>query len=267
MVNPMNKSPFPGMDPFLEESAEWGGVHTRLINSISDQLADLIAPDFSVKIEQRVYIITPDDAQRRSIVPDIYVLHGRQPATQALGLMGITPSVLVEPMYDPEVRDRYIEIRDNHNREVITTIELLSPFNKAPGTPGREAFLQKRRNVTASHTHWIEIDLLRGGERPGEVANKSDYYTLLKRGGTFGPFEVWYFDLRDRMPTIAIPLRPPFEDAPLDLQAAFADSYRRGHYADDIDYTGRVPPPALRPADANWVQTQLAAWRAERNVA
>ena len=66
------------------------------------------------------------------------------------------------------------------------------------------------------------------------------------------------------MPTIAIPLRPPFADAPLDLQAAFEDSYRRGHYADDIDYKGRVPPPALRPADANWMQTQLDAWRAQQ---
>lgn len=53
---PTKKSPFPGMDPFLEDSAEWGGVHARLINSISDQLLSLIPNNFSVKIEQRVYL-------------------------------------------------------------------------------------------------------------------------------------------------------------------------------------------------------------------
>ena len=263
MVNPMNKSPFPGMDPFLEDSAEWGGVHTWLITAIGEQLASVVSPDFSVKIEQRVYIALPDDFQKYTIVPDLYIIQNPPQAPVATGtLTSVTAPTLVEPWYDPEIRERYIDIRDKRSREIITTIEILSPFNKAPGTPGREAFLQKRRNVTASHTHWVEIDLLRAGERPGEVANKSDYYALLKRGGTFGPFEVWYFDLRDRMPTIAIPLRPPFEDVPLDLQAAFEDSYRRGHYADDIDYAGRVPPPALRPADANWIQSQLIRWHA-----
>jgi hypothetical protein len=35
----MNESPFPGMDPFLEDSAEWQSVHTRLITAVGDQLA------------------------------------------------------------------------------------------------------------------------------------------------------------------------------------------------------------------------------------
>lgn len=43
-------SPFPGMDPFLEDPTEWGGVHSRLINSTSDVLADIVSPHFFVKI-------------------------------------------------------------------------------------------------------------------------------------------------------------------------------------------------------------------------
>lgn len=78
----------------------------------------------------------------------------------------------------------------------------------------------------ASGVHWIEVDVLRAGERPPEVVGRSDYYVLLKRGGQAGRFEVWFFDLRDRMPTIAVPLRPPFEDVPLDLQAVFNEKHR-----------------------------------------
>ena len=43
-------SPFPGMDPFLEEPAGWSGVHSRLINTISDELAARLVPTFFVHI-------------------------------------------------------------------------------------------------------------------------------------------------------------------------------------------------------------------------
>ncbi|MFQ5859608.1 MAG: DUF4058 family protein [Anaerolineae bacterium] len=257
-------SPFPGMDPFLEDPIEWGGVHTRLINSISDDLADFISPHFFVKIEERVYIITPDDPDRRPIVPDVYAVTGQR-AEQPVAMAGvITAPTLIEPLYDVEIRDRYIEILDARNREVVTTIEVLSPYNKAPGTQGREAFLRKRKTVMTSKVHWIEIDLLRAGERPPEVAGNSDYYALLKRGGVAGPFEVWYFDLRDRLPTIAIPLRPPFEDVPLDVQSAFDNVYARGHYAESTDYSGNPPLPHLRPADVAWVEERVRQWSAAR---
>lgn len=174
----------------------------------------------------------------------------------------MTPT-LVEPLYELEVTERWIEIRDKRDREVVTVIELLSPFNKAKNTAGRAAFLRKRNNVMLTRTHWVEIDLLHAGERTPEIADKSDYYALLKRSGVLGAYEVWYFDLRDRMPIIAIPLRDPFPDVPLDLQAVFTDAYRRGGYAIDIDYTRSVPEPTLRPPVALWVKQQIAAWRTQ----
>ncbi len=231
-------SPFPGMDPFLEELRRWVGVHSWLINSISDDLADRVSPDFFVEI----------------------VVSGQREEPSAMAGV-ITAPTLIEPLYDVEIRDRYIEIRDTVNRDVVATIEVLSPYNKAAGTQGREAFLQKRKTVMASGVHWIEIDLLRAGERPPEVAGKSDYYALLKRGGTPGPFEVWHFDLRDTMPTIAVPLRLPHDDVPLDLQLVFDDVYARGHYAESTNYSGDSPLPRLRPADAAWVEECVQQWR------
>jgi len=263
----MMKSPFPGMDPFLEDAAEWQSVHTRLIAAIGDQLAAQVTPHFSVRFEQRVYLTT-DDNDKSFIEPDVYLVQSaqstaQQTTAQQTSTMVATPPVLVEPVYETEIRDRYIEIRDKRNRAVVTTIELLSPFNKAPGVQGRTAFMNKRQSVMASEAHWVEIDLLRSGERPRLVAHKSDYYALLKRGGTLGPYEVWYFDLRDSLPTIFIPLRPPFADVLLDLQTAFAEVYQRGYYANDINYGGPVPLPALRAADVAWVQEQVNAWQVE----
>ncbi|HBY98454.1 MAG TPA: hypothetical protein DEP84_31685, partial [Chloroflexi bacterium] len=154
---------------------------SSLINSISDYLADRVSPDFFVEIEERVYIVTPDDERRQSIVPDVYVVSGQreQPSVAMSG--AITAPTLIEPLDDVEIRDRYIEIRDTINRQVVTTIEVLSPYNKASGTQGRAAFLRKRKTVMASGVHWIEIDLLRTGDRPPEVVGKSDYHKLSHR--------------------------------------------------------------------------------------
>jgi hypothetical protein len=247
------------MDPYLEEPSGWGGFHSRFINSASDYIADAVSPNFLVNIEERVYIVPLDDPERRGpIVPDVYIV--TQPGTRGgsrVSEAAITEPTLIEPIYDLEIRYRFIEIRDTRNREVVTTIEVLSPFNKAAGTEGREAFLRKRRTVMASKTHWIEIDLLRAGERPEEVTGKSDYYALLKRGDAPPPYEAWLFDLRDTLPTIAVPLRPPFEDVPLNLQSIFNTVYTRGHYAEALDYSGNPPLPRLRPADAAWANGLL----------
>lgn len=259
-------SPFPGMDPFLEEPSEWGDFHSRFINAISEYIAEIVAPNFIVRIEKYVYIVPLDDPDvRQSIVPDVYVVTLPRQTPGSLAAEAIKEPTLIEPLYEEEIRERFIEIRDAANREVVTTIEALSPFNKASGAPGRKAFLQKRKTVMAAKVHWIEIDLLRAGERPPELAGRSDYYALLKRGGVPGPFEVWQFDLRDPLPTIAVPLRPPFADVPLDLQAVFNTTYQRGRYDRGLDYSGPIPQPRLRPADAKWAQAQVEAWHAARS--
>jgi len=253
--------PFPGMDPFLEEPGAWPGVHSRLINTISDILADLVSPHFFVAIEERVYITAPDDPTRRQIVPDLYLVRGPRDTPTAPPAGKITTPTLVEPLAKEILHDRYLEIRDTRTRAVITTIEVLLPFNKTPGSQGRTAFLHKREAVMTSSAHWIEIDLLRAGESPPEFAGRSDYYALLKRGESLRGYEVWYINLRDPLPTIAVPLSHPFADVPLDLQAVFTTVYARAHYAESVDYTSRVPLPALPPADAAWVTTRLQTWQ------
>jgi len=255
------QSPFPGMDPFLEQPSLWPGVHHRLITTLSDMLTERIWPAYFVQIEERVYVVAPEHPDRRIIVPDVFVVRGTQPTTTVATVETITAPTLVTPLLDLTMRDWYIEIHDTRSREVVTTIEVLSPFNKAPGTQGRDDFLRKRSRVMGSRANWIEIDLLRVGERPIEVVGKSDYYTLLQRNEIADQFEVWYTDLRDSLPTIAVPLREPDGDVPLNLQGAFETVYNRGGYAAVVDYDTLPPSPPLPPADVAWIAARLEVWR------
>jgi len=249
------------MDPYLEDASRWADFHPTFIVALRRQLSRLVSPHFHVDIQEQVYLTEPGEAERRRIAPDVFVTVGpATPAAPASGAMAITTPVVETPQPESEPRQRYLEIRDARTREVVAILEVLSPTNKARGTPRREAFLRKREAVMASGTHWVEIDLLRGGERPPDVRRPSDYYALLKRAGADAQLEVWYFDLRDALPVIAVPLRPPFEDAPLALAGVLDETYADGFYADKLDYAGPVPPPRLRPADAAWAETQVRAW-------
>ncbi len=257
-------SPFPGMDPFLEEPSSWTSMHHWLISVLGEMLIAQVAPHYTVKIEERVYITDDDDPDtRQQLAPDIFLVQRPSPLTASPTTTATaTPATIIERLPPAlEVRDRYLSIYDRRSRALVTTIEVLSPWNKARDTRGNKEFMAKREAVFSTRTHWIEIDLLRAGERPEEVVGQSDYYALLRRGNRGGRLEVWYVDLRDPLPRITVPLRTPHPDVVLDLQAAFATIYARAHYAEDVDYTRPVPPPPLRPADVAWVAQCIARWQ------
>jgi hypothetical protein len=258
------RSPFPGMDPYLEDPIEWPDVYHQLITEIRRLLVKRVTPHFIVRVEQRVTLVDLADDERRVIIPDAYLAEAPDASRYSTASATISASRVIAVLEDPEVHEHYIDIYDARQRNIVATLELLSPANKTAG-PSRTAFLNKRRAVMASPAHWIEIDLLRDGERPREVAGLSDYYVLLKRGATGERGEqlreAWFADIRDRLPTIAVPLRPPFADVPLDLQAALDAAYAEARYADHVRYDTPPPPPALKPADDIWARAQVDAWR------
>ena len=67
---------------------------------------------------------------------------------------------------------------------------------------------------------------------------------------------------RDPLPTIAVPLLPPYPDATLDVQAVLDGIYERAFYAVSLDYARPVPPPPLAPPDAAWTAARVRDWRA-----
>src|SRR5262249_25580805 len=80
-------SPFPGMDPYLEELGGWPGVHAWLISVIGETLINQLAPHYSVSIEERVYI-TNDDHQRLEITRNIT----QAPITNCLSPISLAPT-------------------------------------------------------------------------------------------------------------------------------------------------------------------------------
>ncbi len=258
------RSPFPGMDPFLEAPDLWPDVHTELISGMRSVLADILSPRFVVAVEQRLIVAEEDSPTPiGAIVPDLAVVTPARPGVTAPLDANYTAPTLIEPLPEPELRERFIEIRDARTRRVVTIIELLSPANKTPGTPSAVAFARKRSVVFESRTHWIEIDLLRAGERFEATAGRSDYCVLLKRATDYR-YEAWFIDLRDPLPTIVVPTTEDFGVVTLNLQQVFETAYARAHYADSVDYARPVPPPPLPPADAVWVREQVRRWMEAR---
>jgi hypothetical protein len=67
-------SPFPGMDPYLEQ--HWGDVHHRFITYASDHLAKVLPGDLRARVEERVFVESPQNGQR-PIIPGCGSSNGR----------------------------------------------------------------------------------------------------------------------------------------------------------------------------------------------
>ncbi len=114
-------SPFPGMDPYVENAALWPNVHGRLIVAIANALSPLLLPKYQPVIEESVYrtaavdavmIGRPDIAiQKTAALPTV-----REPAVATM-LPAISP-VVVELPVPTAIRQRFIEIRNTASQEV-----------------------------------------------------------------------------------------------------------------------------------------------------
>ena len=258
-------SPFPGMDPFLEHAAEWRGVHTRLIVAISDLIADMLPVQFVVKIEGSVQLIDWDGDVDSRMFPDVFISRKSAIRESQLTTVAIAaPTTIVTAPNYPKVTYRWLEIKDRESREVITTIEILSPFNKTG--KGYEEFKAKRKKVIQSQANWLEIDLLRSGKRPFElVGGTSDYYAMMRRANS-QEFLIWSMPLRSRLLTIGVPLADGYDDVPLNLQLAVNEVYLRGRFGRDLNYSRPVPPPKLSAENEAWVQARITQWREKHTV-
>ena len=162
-------SPFPGMDPWLENPMLWPGVQATLASEISHAMNANLPKKFYADIEVRRYVCQPDDPVIRVIVPDAIIREHQKILDQAARTAGAvrgSTATLQAPIIEPlEIRERRVVIRTVDKNRVVTVIELLSPANKTRGSMGRRHYIRKRNNVLDSSAHFVEIDLLRGGER------------------------------------------------------------------------------------------------------
>src|SRR2546426_10933170 len=66
-------SPFPGMDPYLEDPDIWEDFHANLAGEIQSQLAPRLRPRYIAAITRRVSYeeVAVEETQRHSAKPDV----------------------------------------------------------------------------------------------------------------------------------------------------------------------------------------------------
>lgn len=259
----MSRSPFPGMDPYLER--RWGDVHLRLCAHVSAALQPILPAGLRARGQERVILETMGGERLQSFEADGLVLQGSH---RESGESEADSVATVEPVYVRHIprliRDRWIHILDTKDRNrVITAIEILSPGNKAAGTLNRR-YRRKLERYTEAGVNIVEIDLLRSSRKRLEVRTeelppekRAAYLTCVQRATDEETWEVYPMPLRQPLPVVPIPCRPTDGDVPLALQPIIERIYVEGGH-DDIDYS-RPPSPPLGPEDEAWARQLVGA--------
>jgi Uma2 family endonuclease len=253
-------SPFPGMNPYLENPLFWSEIHNLLIVAIFRKLNPQLRPKYKVAIEKRVYQIIDEDSLLVGIA-DVAVQSTQQKSSPELANIAVaSPSiqaVTVDVTMPETVKETYLEVRDIATQEVVTIIEILSPKNKRRGE-GRNAYTKKRLQVLGSYTNLVEIDLLRDGKPIQQLQNnlQTDYRILVSRATTRPKADLFAFNLPNPIPAFLLPLREDDTEPLLDIQTLISEIYDEGNYDLVIDYNQEAVP-AMSAENIAWVNAVL----------
>lgn len=252
-----HKSPFPGMDPYLEE--HWGDVHATFMVYAKRQLNTQLPSDLQARVEEALSV-EAEAAADRTIYPDVGVVEDRDsPLPLEASPVTVTVAEPIEvPLPNESPVERHIEIIDSGSNRLVTAIELLSPSNKI-GETGRARYRRKQAEYIEAGVNLVEIDLLRAGafvlavpEELWPCSNEAVYKICIRRASKSHVAGTLGMPLREPLPNIRIPLRTTDTDVVLQLQPIINDCYRDGRYA-NIDYRKSLQPP-LPDDDRAWAE-------------
>lgn len=248
------KSPFPGMNPWLE-GYMWPDVHHDLASTIRFLIAPLIAPKYVARLDIATILDNDPESEIGITYPDVEILQNRnivrEPVT-AYGLTMTEPNIITTYKLPIEVRTAVVEIRDTANNKLITAIEILSPVNKR--NPNLINYRNKISDLHTSGVHVLEIDLLRRGTRPFNYKKNTGSYQMMLLRAKTNKAAIWTVAIQDKLPILPIPLMAPDSDVLLDLGKALDIVFERGLYHLSIDYTEKPAPPAFIEQDWDWIQ-------------
>lgn len=216
-------SPFPGVDPFIEASDRWVGFHNVLIAQCSKLLNVSLPEDYAAWVDVR-----------RELIP--------------------APGVFRAEL--EEIPHAFIEIVALPSREIVTSIEILSPSNKN-ASDGSE-YLAKRAAILHKGINLVEIDLLLGGDRLPALDSlpPGDFFAFISRREKRPKADVYGWSIRRTLPTIPIPLMAPDADVALDLAVAYRMTYDGGRYDRSLRYD-LLLASSLSEADRQWIGQRL----------
>jgi hypothetical protein len=219
-------SPFPGMDPYLEDEKVWPVFQHHLVSCLHQTLLPGLVDRYRARVGTRQY------------------------ATE----QALFTSILRE-----DHQEEYIEIRQRGDGRVVTLVEVVSPANKTSCT-GRQSYLAKREEAKKAGANLVELDLVIQGQPTLEYSREGlpewDYVVTVTRSTQPERYEIYTATLQKKLPRFRLPLAADDRDTVLDLQAAFTRCYDVGGFAGRVDYH-RDPSVPLDDADKRWLAELL----------
>lgn len=259
------KSPFPGMDPYMEQ--RWGDLHTRLATDACDQIQEQLPSDLLAVLEEHIAVQSSDpdeDLDPHGYYPDIRVEEMLESSTtfaQSESEVAIADCIQLPRILEPLTQRSIRIVEPDSGNRIISAIEFLSPSNKV-GAEGRKDYQRKRTELFDAGVSLVEIDLIRRGRPNLAIAMsaippkyRTTYRVCVVRGWQLSRAFVYRISLQQRLPVVAIPLRQNDKEVSLNLQTSVELAYRKGRYA-RIDYS-KDPVPPLTGDDAVWADTLL----------
>lgn len=223
-------SPFPGMDPYLEDEKLWPAFQHQLVTCLYQVLLPGLVDRYRARIHQRRY-------------------------------------VTAEPLFTSVIRqereEEYIEIRQRSDGRLVTLVDVAGPINKAL-PEGRAAYHETRRQARAQNASVVELDLSLQGTPLLDYSRDGlpewDFAVTVTRCTQPERYEIYTSTLAKRLPRFKVPLAPDDRDTVLDLQATFARAYDQGNFGGHIDY---AQDPTCRMSDAHrdWLRDWLRQMR------
>jgi hypothetical protein len=219
-------SPFPGMDPYLEDEPLWPAFHHQLVLALYQVLLPGLIDRYRARLGQRHYV---------------------------------TEQALFTSVVREEHHEDFIEVRDHKNARLITLLEVVSPANKMT-RPGREAYLERRLEARNGGASLVELDLVLQGPPTLDYSREGlpdwDYAVTVTRSSKPEQYEIYTSTLQKRLPRFRLPLSADDRDTVLDLHSAFARAYDQGGFSSKIDYR-RDPTTPLEDEDRRWLNDLL----------
>ncbi len=252
------KSPFPGVDPYLEAQGFWPDFHARFITYLSDEIAGHLPTAYHASIGERVSLVSHQEhrLQTKTVIPDVAITGGGPSdyaASSTATLSEVQPTTIPHIIdAQEELRETYVEIVRRDDQSLVTVIELLSPSNKTE--PGLSQYVQKQNLLLHEKVHLLELDLLLGGERRRfqKPLPPGHFYAMLSRVENRPNCDVYAWNLASRIPAVPVPLLAPDPDILVNLAAVFETTYGRGRYADIVRYDDK-PELAVGAETLDWI--------------
>ena len=230
MRSPLDRvrSPFPGMDPYLE--ARWPDVHVALNVYVAEALQRSLPPALRSRVVNQLMVL---DDGRAAADPAVYVVD----TTAGFSLVTVVELLRADHKVPGPFHDAYLGRLRRYAADRVNVVEvdlLRSP--RIGMAVARSALSPSHRTPYLICTHRATDDPARWGCYP--------------------------VPLRRRVNPVPLPLRPTDPDGTLDLQPLLQRAYAAGRH-DDIDYR-LEPVPPLPDGDVDWANDLLRRARRRR---